>query len=84
MADMKPKYRYVMDVEETVKYTTTIVSDRKLTSRQLETIAENRRVKGELSMTGVSDVGIWINSAYKDGHVADPELTVRKGREDED
>ena len=65
--DKRPKYRYVVKVVETVESITAVESDKKLPWNRIKDIAERRRVAGELSLTGVSDVDMWVCDAYVDG-----------------
>lgn len=62
-----PKYRYVVKVVETVESLTTVESDKNLTWDRIKDIAERRRVAGELSFNGVTDVDMWVCDAYVDG-----------------
>lgn len=61
------KYRYVVKVEETVLSSTAIESDKKLSWDALKGIAESRRVKGQLSLVGVTDVDSWCDEAFVNG-----------------
>lgn len=65
--DKRPKYRYVVKVVETVEHLTAVESDKKLTWDRIKDIAERRRVAGELSFNGVTDVDMWVCDAYVDG-----------------
>lgn len=65
--DKSPKYRYVVKVVETVESLTAVESDKKLPWSRIKKIAERRRVTGELSFNGVSDVDMWVCDAYVDG-----------------
>lgn len=65
--DKSPKYRYVVKVVETVESLTAVESDKKLPWSVIKKIAERRRVAGELSFNGVSDVDMWVCDAYVDG-----------------
>lgn len=65
--DKRPKYRYVVKVVETVESLTAVESDKKLTWNRIKDIAERRRVAGELSFNGVTDVDMWVCDAYVDG-----------------
>ena len=57
----------MVKVVETVQYSTAIESDRKRSWDELEEMAESRRIKGELSLSGVTDVDSWCDAAYVDG-----------------
>lgn len=63
----KKRYKYVVFVRETVDSKATICSDRKLAWRELEQMAERRRISGKLSLHGVSDVEMWCEAAYVNG-----------------
>jgi hypothetical protein len=65
--DKRPKYRYVVKVVETVESLTAVESDKKLPWNRIKDIAERRRVSGELSFNGVTDVDMWVCDAYVDG-----------------
>lgn len=61
------KFTYVMHVTETVESQFTIKSERKLSYEQLEKLAEEARVEGRLTCTGVSDVRIFCEEAKPGG-----------------
>lgn len=63
----KKLYRYDMRVLETIEYSAVIESDKPVSYRELEEIAEKRRVKGNLSMEGVKDVKLYLadSQAYE-------------------
>lgn len=65
--DKRPKYRYVVKVVETVESLTAVESEKKLPWSKIKDIAESRRVAGELSFNGVTDVDMWVCDAYVDG-----------------
>ena len=65
--DKRPKYRYVVKVVETVESLTAVESDKELPWCRIKDIAERRRVAGELSFNGVTDVDMWVCDAYVDG-----------------
>ena len=56
----KKLFRYDMRVIETVEYSAVVESDKPVSYRELEKIAEKRRVKGNLSMEGVKDVKFYL------------------------
>ena len=56
-----------MSVSETVKSYTVIESDKPMRYNALSRMAEGRRVRGELSFSGVEDVYIWCDKIYIDG-----------------
>lgn len=60
-------YKYVMSVTELVESTYVIRSKEKLTYAQLEKRTEAARVRGRLSLRGVSDVGIFCSEASAGG-----------------
>lgn len=64
---MAKRYRYVMEVVEEVHYTTAIESERKLSYDEVRDACETRRANGGLSLKGVAEVDMWIDSAYEDG-----------------
>ena len=68
---MAGKYRYVVKVVEEVEYSTAIESDKKLPWSRIKSIAEKRRVKGELSFLGVKDVDMYCPETYVDGKEVD-------------
>ena len=63
----KKLYRYDMRVLETIEYSAVVESDKPVSYRELEKIAEKRRVKGNLSMEGVKDVKFYLadSQAYE-------------------
>lgn len=61
------KFTYVMHVTETVESQCYIESERKLSYEQLEKLAEEARVEGKLTCTGVSDVRIFCEEAKPGG-----------------
>lgn len=61
------RYRYVMEVVEEVHYTTAIESERKLTYDEVKDRCEALRANGGLSLKGVAEVDMWLDSAYEDG-----------------
>lgn len=56
----KKLYRYDMRVLETIEYSAVIESDKPVSYRELEKTAEKRRVHGNLSMEGVTDVKFYL------------------------
>lgn len=56
----KKLFRYDMRVVETVEYSAVVEADKPVSYRELEKIAEKRRVKGSLSMEGVKDVKFYL------------------------
>ena len=56
-----------MRVLETVEYSAVVESDKPVSYRELEKIAEKRRIKGNLSMEGVKDVKFYLadSQAYE-------------------
>ena len=63
----RAKFRYVVKVVETVESLTAVESEKKLPWSKIREIAERRRVAGELSFNGVTDVDMWVCNAYVDG-----------------
>lgn len=76
--DKRPKYRYVVKVVETVESLTAVESEKKLPWSKIKDIAESRRVAGELSFNGVTDVDMWVCDAYCDGISMSQEVSSRK------
>lgn len=60
----RPKFRYVVKVVETAEYLTAVESDKKLPWSKIKEVAERRRIAGELSFSGVTDVDSWVSEVY--------------------
>ena len=57
------KYWYRMKIVETVESECYVVSEKKMTAKQLEKKAEEMRVDGRVVVTGVKDVDIFCDAS---------------------